>query len=547
MESEQSQNFNERLSQWVANQGFWFQVRYSMSGSGNRGTVLFHLLRLGIRLLVFLLLAAVGSWIYLLKRTESAPYAAGLKDSIQSSLGGSETEISGFSQKKGRMEMGRLIGEGGSDTFYNSLEARNIRCKMGVLDGLAGKWDPGPVSISSLNMELRPGADDADSARALAEALFRQNDKVAVNTVEIGAATLFWGYTERTRGSIENSSLTINRIGSGWRMTFSGGTFSQKWLQDLEIVNLVALVDPDGVTFEKAEFRRGRGEVDLSGLRLTGGERPTVSGTAKIRTLGLEHVLSPVLRNFLEGTISGDFEVSGSTNSAEGIGFEGLVTLDGRDSIVIRERLQLLEALSVVDYVRNYHRLEFQDGSFRMKTGNGGIQISELKLKSQDIFTLEGELSVRAPTADEKKEDLAKAQAEGVKSPLPSGNESSLTANDLIAGGDLGLSDANNVSYLGLGRDPKKPASSLIARLAEAAEQRQLEKQDAERALQNLRYEGSFLITLLPDAFELAPKLIEQFPVDPKTNRIPIVVPIKGTIFQLTEQQAKQIYQQRTR
>ncbi|MGL4398781.1 MAG: hypothetical protein ACRCXD_02840, partial [Luteolibacter sp.] len=90
-------------------------------------------------------------------------------------------------------------------------------------------------------------------------------------------------------------------------------------------------------------------------------------------------------------------------------------------------------------------------------------------------------------------------------------------------------------------------ASSLVARLAQAAEKLQLEKQDAERALQNLRYEGSFLITLLPDAFELAPKLIEQFPVDPKTNRIPIVVPIKGTIFQLTEQQAKEIYQQRTR
>ena len=55
MESEQSQNFNERLSQWVANQGFWFQVRYSMSGSGMKGRAMFHLLRIGFRLLVFLL------------------------------------------------------------------------------------------------------------------------------------------------------------------------------------------------------------------------------------------------------------------------------------------------------------------------------------------------------------------------------------------------------------------------------------------------------------------------------------------------------------
>jgi hypothetical protein len=330
-------------------------------------------------------------------------------------------------------------------------------------------------------------------------------------------------------------------------MTFSGGTFSQNWLRDLEIVNLVALVDPDGVTFEKAEFRRGRGEVDFSGLRLTGGERPAVSGTARIRSLGLENILSPVLGSFLEGTISGDFEVSGSTNSAEGIGFEGMVTLDGRDSIVVRERLPLLEALSVVDYVRNYHRLEFEDGSFRMKTGNGGIRISELKLKSQDIFTLEGELLARVPTADEKKEDLVKAKAVDVKSPLPAAGGPDLSAEDLIAEGDFGLSEANNASYLGLGRESKKTASSLIARLAESAERRGLAKQAAERASQNLRYEGSFMITLLPDAFELAPRLIQQFPVDPKTNRIPIKVPIQGTIFQLTEKQAREIYEQRTR
>jgi hypothetical protein len=330
-------------------------------------------------------------------------------------------------------------------------------------------------------------------------------------------------------------------------MTFIGGTFSQNWLRGLEIVNLVALVDPDGVTFEKAQFRRGRGEVDFSGLRLTGGEQPTISGIAKIRSLGLEGILPPALRDFLEGAISGDFQVSGSTNSAEGIGFDGVITLDGRDSIVLRERLPLLEALSVVDYVRNYHRLEFQDGSFRIKTGNGGLQISELKLKAQDMFTLDGKFIVRAPTHEEKKEDFTKTQTGADGSPLLSGKESGPAAQDLIDTGKFGLNNVDNMSELGLSREPKKAASSLIARLAQAAEKLHLEKQDAERVLQDLRYEGSFLITLLPDSFELAPKLIEQFPVDPKTNRIPIVVPINGTIFQLTEQQAKEIYQQRTR
>ncbi|MGA0846635.1 MAG: hypothetical protein ACO3RV_08855, partial [Luteolibacter sp.] len=56
MDIPKNDNFNERLSQWIANQGFWFQARYSMSGRGVGGRAVFHLLRLGFRLLIFLIL-----------------------------------------------------------------------------------------------------------------------------------------------------------------------------------------------------------------------------------------------------------------------------------------------------------------------------------------------------------------------------------------------------------------------------------------------------------------------------------------------------------
>ncbi len=538
MESEQSQNFNERLSQWVANQGFWFQIRYSMTGRGSGGGALFHLLRLGFRLMVFLLLVAIGSWIYLVKRTESTKYAEALKESLHSALSASETELHGFSRTQGRLEIGRLVCQGGNKTFFHSMEARNIRCKMGLLDGVTGRWDTGPVSISTLNLELRAGTDDAESATALAEALFRQSGKVSINSLEVASATLRWGYSERTRGAIEGSAMAVNRIGAGWRLTFKGGTFSQNWLRNLEIVNLVVVADPDGMTFEKAEFRRGQGTVDATGLKLAGGELPTLSGTVKIRMLGMDTILPAALRNFIEGTISGDFKISGSTNSSEGIGFDGLVTLDGRDTLVLRERLPLLEALSVVDYVRNYYRVDFREGSFRLKTGNGGAKISDLRLKAQDILTLEGNLLVRMPNAEETLEDSKKIPDAGSLStadPAPGG-----LADDTFSLGSTGRKAANS-------KEAGSPDSPLFSRLGLSMEERRLEQQAAERSSQVLRYEGSFVISLLPDSFERAPKLMEQFPVDARTGRIPIIVPVEGTLYQLTEQQAKEIYQKRTR
>src|SRR6478735_5369855 len=113
MESEPSQNFNERLSQWVANQGFWFQIRYSMTGSGTKGTAMFHLLRLGFRLAIFLLVAGAGAWIYLVKVAESEKFKTGLQTSIKEGLFASDAELEGFSRTQGQLVINRLACQGG--------------------------------------------------------------------------------------------------------------------------------------------------------------------------------------------------------------------------------------------------------------------------------------------------------------------------------------------------------------------------------------------------------------------------------------------------
>ena len=548
MEAEQAQDFNERLSQWVANQGFWFQLRYSMTGSGGKGTAMFHLLRMSFRVFVFLLVVAAGTWVYLAKRTETKRFNPGLQASLQSGLSASEIELKGFSRVQGQLEINRLACKGGGQTFFTTLEARNIRCKMGFLDGLTGKWDPGTIALSRLDVDLHAGADDAQSAKMLAAALFKKSNDVLINSLEITDATLHWGYSERTRGAIENSVLKVQRVGSGLKLSFAGGTFSQNWLRRVEIVSLVVVCDPDGLIFEKAEFRRGQGTVDCSGLRVTGGERPLVEGLAKIRKLGLDSVVPPALRSFVEGSISGDFKVSGSTNSSDGIGFEGQVALDGQDTISLRERLHLLKALSVVDYVRNYHRVDFREGSFQMKTGGGGMVITDLKLKAEDLFSLEGSLRVRLPTAEETKAALEKTAGAG-SAPLFKSDE---TENEEVVsskGGDSDFTLRRAALADKRSRDGNmgETASSLFDRLGLSLEMRRLEEQAADRLSRTLRYDGLFRITLPADAFERAPKLSAQFPVDANIGRIPLMVPVEGSLYEITLTQAEDIYQQGTR
>lgn len=544
MESEQSQNFNERLSQWVASQGFWLQVKYSMSGSGSKGTVVFHLLSMGFRLLVLVLVLAVGGWVYLVKRVDNPGFIEGIRKSLQSGLSASDAELRGFSHVQGRMGISRLACLGGSDTFFTSLEARNINCSMGLLDQLGGKWDPGTITVSRLDLELRAGGDDAESAKKIAEVLFKKFPNTESNNFDISDATLRWGYSERTRGSIEGSGLKVLRLGDGLKLVFRGGTFSQNWLRKLEIINLDVICNRDGIVFEKAEFKRGYGTVDFSGLKVTGGERPMIEGLARIRKLGLEHVLPLAMRSFMEGSFSGDFQVFGSTNTSDGVGFKGGVNLDGQDVLTLRERVHLLKALSVVDYSRNYHRVDFREGSFKMKTSGGGMELTDVSLKAEDLFTLEGGMRVRLPTPEEASAEVNRRSNGGA--PIFD------TESDTTEPAEPVTKDTKDFSLRRAALEAKRvkdgtqseSSTLLFERMGLSFEMRRLEEQAAERISRNLRYEGSFKITIPFDAFERTPKLAEQFPVDVGLHRIPMVVPIEGSLYEVTLKQAEEIYQQ---
>ncbi len=543
MQTEQLQNFNERLSQWVANQGFWFQIRYSMSTKGMSGRAMFHLLRLGFRILVFLLVLAAGTWVYLVKRTDSERFKEAFRKELESGLSASELAMRGLNRMQGQLEIARFASQGGDGTFFSSMEVRNLRCKMGLIDGLVGIWKPGTIAISKVDIDLRAGADDKASAAKQSASIFHKASGIEITSLEVADTNLRWGYSERTRGSIENSTLKMQRTNTGWHMIFKGGTFSQNWLSKLDIINLVVDSDGDGLFFEKAEFKKNAGSVTITGLKLAGGERPEVSGVAKIRNLELDEILPSALWSFVEGTISGDFRVFGSTNSSDGIGFQGQVVLDGKDTITLRERLHVLKALSVVDYSRNYHRIDFREGSFLMKTTRGGLELSELKLKSEDLFTLEGKFNVRLPTDQEVQAAVAKGTG-AENSPIFSNEDEANAAHEALPKEESAftLRKAAEAQRIKEGTENVENLS-LFDRLGISLEMRRLQSQASERMSRMLQYEGAVRITIPGDAFERAKHLQQAYPVDPTTGRVSLRVPLEGSLYELTLKQAEDIYQ----
>jgi hypothetical protein len=534
---EQLQNFQQRLSLWVSGQGFWFQLRYSLAGGGGQGALTFNLLRLSMRVGLFLLLLAGGFFVFLLKQTESDSYLMRVRTSLMEKLGGEQFEMRGLVSARGVFSISRLAMTGKEGTFFTELEIRNLKCKRGIFSDYSKTWDPGVVAISRADLGLRAGSDSVEAAESMANVYFQDTGKLKLQKIVVNEMSMRWGYSERTRGSIIGSHMTADRLPEGWKLRFKGGTFSQNWLKRLTIEELVVQFGRKGLVIEKASFKKNEGYVTLLDVKVKAGERPEVSGKMRMRKVDIASVVPPAVRNFVEGTISAEFNVFGSTNSTEGVGFEGDLALEGEDVITIRDRIHVLRALSVVDAFNNYRRIDFREGGFHMKTHAGRLEISAANLSAGELFRLKGSLTARPATTEEAMSYTPASNTYDDDLVILSDEEMDTKVKITLEGAANETDDVKRQGFA------KGGDESLFEKLGIRLENRRLDELGAEKLSRSMRYEGELEISLPKEAFEKTPKLSELYPLRDPSGRVLMRVPLEGVIYDLTLKQAEGIYE----
>ncbi|MCW1913972.1 hypothetical protein OJ996_10320 [Luteolibacter sp. GHJ8] len=528
MEVEQTQSFNQKLSQWIASQGFWFQLRHSMSGGGGWAMTMSHLVRLGFKILIALVVASGGFGIYLVKRIGSEPFINSLNVGLEDGLKASEAKILDFSRVQGDAQIRRIGAEGGKESFFHSLDAGNVRFRMGLLSGMAGSWDAGALVAKSMDINVKAGAETPAEAKAAGAAFFQDWAGFRFSSVHVDEATVRWGYSARTWGKIEKSQMTATRSGDGWHLLFSGGTFSQNWLKGLEIVELKMECTPGSVRVTKGEFKAGNGTVVLKDVQVKGGDRPALSGTVEATKVALTHFIPESAQAFVEGVVSGEFQISGSTNSTDGVQFEGDVALDNANIISLRERFHLLKALSVVDLYNSYRKVDLNRGGFHLKTGGGKMELSRVDVRSEDLMTLQGRLKATVPEEDTQPQPLGS----GVFSQIP---------NSVQNAEEDGKKDSLTLEKAGAAAAEKDTEEAIFKRFADSARKRDSLHQVSGRSAQTIRYDGGFRISIPGDAFDSTEVLRQTYPVDPGNGRIAFDVPVQGTIYEVTGRQADEL------
>ena len=550
MDAERSQSFNDRLSHWVASQGFWFQLRHSLSGGGWSGAF-FHLLRLGLRLLIVALIVGAGFAVYLMKRVETDEFRVGLENRFAEAMAAEAAKISDFRRSGGKALIRRIGARGGPESFYQSFEATNLSFSMGLMDGLSGSWDAEVVDIGILDIELKGGASSPEAAKQAAALVLGRHPGFSIRGFEVSRARISWGSKDTWKrtgvpasyGEINNSKLSASRLGDDWRMIFEGGTFSQNWIRGYEIQRLSMVLSSEGLRVESGELRNGESRIEFRDVQVSGGEYPEFSGRIALKKVPLGEVLPDRYIELVDGTFSSELTLSGSSNSSSGVQMKGKVVLGDDDSIILRNRIPLLDALNQVDVFHAYKKVELTEGSFTMETGGGKLAISDIELEARGLLRMKGGFEARYPSHEEIVADLGAAPGTNMQSILVQ---------------EAAIDDAPGITLKQAGKavasedeDDEDEANRFFAEMAEDRQQRretevdqQLRHQRSEalyRARRMLRFSGEVQLQIPGDAFENSAALHQRYPVEPESGRIPLVVPIRGIMSELTLQQAEDL------
>lgn len=543
MDPESTQLFNDRLAQWVSRQGFWFQLRYSMAG-GSKTMVTFHVLRLMARAAIFVVILAIIGLFVLVKRADSQAFKINLRSAIVAGLGCDSGIMRQFSRTQNKASITHLTLEGGERSFFSSLEATGIQFRMGLLDGVIGRWDAKSINVDRLSMSLKAGAESEDEAKVLEEALFHSYDQFLFQSIEVKNASFNWGYSARTKGSINQSNLLVLRENEGWRLRFSGGTFQQNWMRNLQIDELVLLCRKGQLVVESAKFHSGTGSVRFENVVMTGGLRPAFSGNIIFESLPIEQILQDSFTKLLEGTISGDVKIGGSTNSSDGVTMTGRVALNERDQIIVRGQLPILNTLAMLSPSGSYRKTVFKEGYFSVSTKSGVLRVDNIQLTAPGQMDLKGAFEVRPPTQVEIDEALKRGK---ITADMAAGLGAAVVENTVDIekpkNDEIKLKDAakmaakenkNSTAFIDDDIEVGVPfqAESII---------QEMQNKTANKLAELQLYSGSLQMILPMSAFPVNSPVMMGYAKNPNGETVTLPLSLSGNVFEITQTLAEDL------
>lgn len=510
---EQRDAFNRQMNTWSSNQGFWHQLRHTGEGQ----SVLLKLIRVLFTCAVFALIAAVVIGIYLYKRVSGDSFKAGVEQSLTHAFKAEESVISPINRSGNKASIGKLSITGSENSYFHEAKARHIAFDMGLLNSFKETWDLGAINIRKLEVALKSGESDDQRSREVYQSLFANYGAVEFKRVEIKDASFSWGYSEADRGSITGSQLTALRKGNEWVLKFNGGKLSHHWLNDIDIDTISVLCNEEGVKVTEALLSRSDGSISFT-LGVDVSSQPKISGVFEMKSIPVESLITKEYKNLIRGSVSGKGELSGALNSKSGVLFDADLAFEEDSPLTFFDTLPILDALSVIDINRSYHKVIFDKASLNLQIAGDTKSFQDLKFYSASQLDVAGDFVIRPRSYAEV------AEAVG----FPEKEVKSLIEGDISFLDDL-KADEESASF-----EPKEIKDAPLIR--------KMKKDAVNREFAITRFDGDLRILLNADAFAKTSALQNKYSVNESSGKIHLEMPFDGAFLSLTKELCEDLF-----
>lgn len=525
--------YKSRVSDWIGRQGILFQLRYART-VGSR-SIFRHVGGATIKLLLLLVVLGVCSFFGLKRYFRSPGYQEKIAAQITDAMGAEEIEASGFSRNVNSGEFHRLEVKGGAKSFFYEADFEDFSGVFSYLTGVTESWRPSTVRMQKADVRLKAGGDQEEMELGFSSVIESLNGN-GISQIKVDDCSFDWGYSKLTFGEVRNTSFKATLQGGVWEVELSGGTFQQNWLGPLEIESAALRIDEKGIEVDSLKLRMDEGSVTLEG-RISGpANMPTFDLSGRFTFLPLENfvrIQGINTREYIEGRISGDLAISGSSNRR--VELSGLVELAENDSVTVRERWSLLRALSILDSDRTYLRIDFDQGGFAFSTGGGGMKVDRINLTAGKKARLTGGFETRLPTQEEAATALGIELTENFSLDYTDSSAAQQLENDRMR------IDSRDEDDEGFGVDIDKSVEDGKLRVDESKlSGKELEELRMKQEMEVHRITGELKVAVPAGAFDSSEALLKLYPKDEEGWRW-IPVKLADANFMTISDQAKEL------
>ena len=200
-------------------------------------------------------------------------------------------------------------------------------------------------------------------------------------TAKVTSTNLSWGYSNYTKGAINDAHFTLTPDQHRPTFTLHSGVFEQNFLKDLEVKSGQIICEPDQILFEDIHLETPYIHSSLSGSIQINNHMP-VDMHMNLHTLDLAYFHEYFGFNFLSGSVTGKVHISGDLNSNSGLVYKGSVSIPKEAKLIFKNESPIVYQITTVSKLPTQNKIVFTEGNFDFQVDKNICTIENISLSS---------------------------------------------------------------------------------------------------------------------------------------------------------------------